>query len=66
MKKLYKGGVAALATIGATVSTSVFAAVPSEATAALTEAQSDVATIGWAVFGVIIAAMAFKYMRRAL
>ncbi len=42
------------------------AAVPTEATTALTTAGTDVGTIGWAVFGVIIAAMAFKYMRRAL
>jgi hypothetical protein len=66
MKKLFKGGVAAVATTGAMISASAYAAVPSEATAALTEAGSDVGTIGWAVFGVIIAAMAFKYMRRAL
>lgn len=45
---------------------SAHAAVPESATAALTEAGTDVSTIGWAVFGVIIAAMAFKYIRRAL
>lgn len=50
----------------ALVAGSVHAAVPESATAALTEASADVGTIGWAVFGVIIAAMAFKYMRRAL
>lgn len=50
----------------ALVAGSVHAAIPADATAALTEATSDVSTIGWAVFGVIIAAMAFKYMRRAL
>ncbi len=43
-----------------------YAAVPAEATAALDTAGTDVGTIGWAVFAVIIAAMAFKYMRRAL
>lgn len=43
-----------------------YAAVPPEATGALDEAGTDVGTIGWAVFAVIIAAMAFKYMRRAL
>jgi hypothetical protein len=42
------------------------AAVPPEATTALTDAGTDVGTIGWAVFAVLIAAMAFKYMRRAL
>ncbi|QLC73847.1 hypothetical protein LPB260_24375 [Pseudomonas sp. LPB0260] len=45
---------------------SVHAAVPTEATAALDTAGTDVGTIGWAVFAVLIAAMAFKYMRRAL
>jgi hypothetical protein len=45
---------------------SAFAAVPVEATAALTTAGTDVGTIGWAVFGVLVAAAAFKYMRRAL
>ncbi len=43
-----------------------YAAVPTEATTALSTAGTDVGTIGWAVFAVIIAAMAFKYMRRAL
>lgn len=66
MKKLFKRGIAASVATGAVISGSAFAAVPTEATAALTEATSDVSTIGWAVFGVIIAAMAFKYMRRAL
>lgn len=44
----------------------VHAAVPADATAALNTAGTDVGTIGWAVFGVLVAAMAFKYMRRAL
>jgi len=42
------------------------AAVPAEVTTALDTAGTDVGTIGWAVFAVLIAAMAFKYMRRAL
>ena len=66
MKKLFKRGIAASVATGAVISGSAFAAVPAEATAALTEATSDVSTIGWAVFAVIIAAMSFKYMRRAL
>ena len=48
------------------MASSVHAAVPAEATAALDTATADVSTIGWAVFAVLIAAMAFKYMRRAL
>jgi hypothetical protein len=43
-----------------------YAVVPPEATAALDTAGDDVNTIGWAVFALIIAAMAFKYLRRAL
>lgn len=43
-----------------------YAAVPTDATAALDTAKADVGTIGWAVFAVIVAAVAFKYMRRAL
>lgn len=44
----------------------VYAAVPAEATDALNVAKTDVNTIGWAVFAVIVAAAAFGYMRRAL
>lgn len=42
------------------------AAVPAGATDALTTAGDDTNTIGWAVFAVLVAAAAFKYMRRAL
>lgn len=62
IKKIGVGADAALSTLAGTV----YAAVPPEATGALDEAGTDVGTIGWAVFAVIIAAMAFKYMRRAL
>lgn len=44
----------------------VYAAVPPEATEALDTAKTDVNTIGWAVFAVLVAAAAFGYMRRAL
>lgn len=40
--------------------------VPASATTALTTAGTDTNTIGWAVFAVLVAAAAFKYMRRAL
>ncbi|WP_435606321.1 major capsid protein [Pseudomonas knackmussii] len=40
--------------------------VPVSATTALTTAGTDTNTIGWAVFAVLVAAAAFKYMRRAL
>ena len=62
IKTIGVGAAAALSTLAGTV----YAAVPPEATGALDEAGTDVGTIGWAVFAVIIAAMAFKYMRRAL
>lgn len=56
----------AAAAVGVLTAQQAYAAVPAEATAALDTAGTDVGTIGWAVFAVIIAAMAFKYMRRAL
>lgn len=56
----------AVAAIGVMAAQQAYAAVPAEATEALDTAGTDVGTIGWAVFGVIVAAMAFKYMRRAL
>lgn len=62
IKKIGLGAVVALSAAAG----SVYAAVPAEATTALDTAGTDVGTIGWAVFAVIIAAMAFKYMRRAL
>ncbi len=43
--------------------TSAFAAID---TAAIDAAKDDVATVGAAAFAVIIAAAAFKYVRRAL
>lgn len=56
----------AAAAVGVLTVQQAYAAVPAEATEALDTAGTDVGTIGWAVFAVIIAAMAFKYMRRAL
>ncbi|MOA24817.1 Bacteriophage coat protein B [compost metagenome] len=43
-----------------------FAAVSTDVTAALGDAKADVATVGGLVLVVIVAAAAFKYMRRAL
>ncbi|PYC27391.1 hypothetical protein DMO17_06525 [Aquipseudomonas alcaligenes] len=56
----------AAAAVGVLSIQQAYAAVPPEATAALDTAGTDVGTIGWAVFGVLVAAAAFKYMRRAL
>lgn len=47
-------------------SSSAFAEVPAAATTALTDSVADVGTVGWAVFGVLVAAAAFKYIRRVL
>ena len=62
IKKIGLGAAVALSAVAG----SVYAAIPPEATAALDAAGSDVGAIGWAVMGLIIAAMVFKYMRRAL
>ncbi|MDD0844622.1 major capsid protein [Pseudomonas sp. Gutcm_11s] len=68
MKQLknLKRSLGAVAAVGLMSIQQVYAAVPAEATGALDEAGADVGTIGWAVFGVLVAAAAFKYMRRAL
>jgi hypothetical protein len=57
---------AAVGTACAFAGSIVYAAVPAEATGALNTAGEDTNTIGWAVFAVLVAAAAFKYMRRAL
>ena len=57
----------ALFVVGSTVAAgSAFAAVPTEVTAAITEAGTDSAVIGGAVLVVLVAIAAFKYMRRAM
>ncbi|SIQ73551.1 major capsid protein [Aquipseudomonas alcaligenes] len=61
-----KRSLGATAALGVLAIQQAHAAVPAGATTALTEAGTDVGTIGWAVFGVLVAAAAFKYMRRAL
>lgn len=43
-----------------------FAAVPAGVTTALTDAETDVTTIGVAVFAVMVAIVIFKWFRRAL
>lgn len=62
MKKL----ITAVSVPALMLASQVYAAVPAGATDALDTAKTDVGTIGWAVFAVIVAAVAFKYMRRAL
>ncbi|WP_312975479.1 major capsid protein [Stutzerimonas nitrititolerans] len=60
-----KVGIGAFAAMSV-VTGSVYAAVGAEATEKLAEAGTDIGTVGTAVLGLIIAAMAFKYIRRAL
>ena len=43
-----------------------YAALPTEAESALTEAQADGIKVAGIVLGIIIAIAAFKYIRRAL
>ncbi|MBK3866674.1 hypothetical protein GFL09_03035 [Pseudomonas stutzeri] len=64
--KTLRRSLGAAAAVGLLSVQQAYAAVGAEATAALAEAGTDVGTIGTAVLGVIIAAMAFKYIRRAL
>ncbi|WAC43975.1 major capsid protein [Pseudomonas sp. SL4(2022)] len=61
-----KRSLGAAAALGVLATQQAYAAVPAGATDALNTAGTDVGTIGWAVFGVLVAAAAFKYMRRAL
>lgn len=61
-----KRSLGVVAALGVLATQQAYAAVPPEATAALNTAGTDVGTIGWAVFAVLVAAAAFKYMRRAL
>jgi len=61
-----KRSLGVVAALGVLATQQAYAAVPAEATTALSTAGTDVNTIGWAVFAVLVAAAAFKYMRRAL
>jgi hypothetical protein len=64
MKILTKTGIligAFLASI-----TSAYAAVPADVTTALTDAKTDVITVAGLALVAVLAAVAFKYMRRAL
>ncbi|RRV23297.1 major capsid protein [Stutzerimonas nitrititolerans] len=64
--KTLRRSLGAAAATGLLAVQQAYAAVPPEATGALDTAGEDIGTIGWAALGLIIAAMAFKYMRRAL
>jgi len=62
MKKVILSGFAGLGMVASQAQ----AAVAVEVTAALTEAAADVGTVGAAVLVAIVAAAAFRYVRRAL
>ncbi|WP_394239336.1 major capsid protein [Pseudomonas anguilliseptica] len=56
----------AAAATGLMLAQQAYAAVPTEAEKALTDAQADGIKIAGIVLGIIIAIAAFKYIRRAL
>lgn len=63
VKNVFAVGAALVASV---VSTASFAALDTGITTALGDAKSNVAEIGGLVIVVLVAAAAFKYMRRAL
>lgn len=66
MKFGKKQKLALLASLSASfVPSFAFAEVPASVTTAITTAVTDVGVIGAAVLGVIIAIMAFKWLRRS-
>ena len=65
-KKLFNRSAVAAAATGAIISGSAFAALPDGVESAFTTATADIATLGGLALAAIVAAMAFKYMRRAL
>jgi hypothetical protein len=58
--------VASSTAFAAAASTASMAAIDAGVNTALTDAKADVATLGGLVLVVLVAAAAFKYMRRAL
>lgn len=68
MNQLRKFGAKASVAVGTLglMATQAYAAVPADATTALTDAKTDATTIGTAVFVILVAIAAFKYMRRSL
>jgi len=47
-------------------SSAVFAAVPASVTTGISDALADVGTIGAAILGVVIAIVAFNWLRRVI
>lgn len=65
MLKLLKKGFAALVTFLGFTSVS-YAAVPASVTTGISDALADVGTIGAAILGVVIAIVAFNWLRRVI
>lgn len=64
--KTLKCSLGAAAAIGLLTAQQAYAAIPAGALTALDDAKTDTSTIGWAAFGVLVVAAAFKYFRRAV
>jgi len=62
MKNYLKAAALSLAVIGA----NAFADVPTSVTTGITDAVTDVGTVGAAILGVVIAIVAFAWIRRVL
>lgn len=65
MLKLLKNGFAVLASFFGLTSVS-YAAVPASVTTGISDALADVGTIGAAILGVVIAIVAFNWLRRVI
>lgn len=65
-KHILRRSLGAAAAVGVLAAQQAFAEVPASASAAITSAGEDAATIGGLVLVVIIGIAAFKYLRRAL
>jgi|CXWL01.1.fsa_nt_gi hypothetical protein len=61
-----KHAVMAVGTVLFLCSVSAFAAIDAAVTTAISTALADVIVVGGAVFGVLVAATTFKWLRRAL
>jgi hypothetical protein len=60
----YRNKIAALSGVGlASLSGLTLADVPAEVTTAITDAGTDIATIGGAILGLAVVAMTFKWLK---
>lgn len=66
VKRCFTPSKVAVGSVLAIVSVPAFSAVDAAITTALTTAATDVGTVGAAVFAVLVAAAAFRYLKRVL